>query len=109
MLISANKVDKIYKKRLVRERKKIKKIIIREINWKLKNVTPSEGNYGNSVIDIMLGSIAFKHCILLPDRIMKELFEEEIIPKLIHKGFEVKKKYPDMDDEYSYRIYWKEF
>ena len=109
MLISPNKVDKIYKKRLAKERKKIKRIIISEINWKLKNVIPSRGNYGNSVIDIMLDSITFKHNILLPDRITKELFEEEIIPILTHKGFKVKKKYPDMDDEYSYRIYWKEF
>ena len=107
MLISPNKVDKIYKKRLAKERKKIKRIIISEINWKLKNVIPSRGDYGNSVIDIMLDSIAFKHNILLPDRIRitKELFEEEIIPILTHKGFKVKKKY----DEYSYRIYWREF
>ena len=105
MLISLNKVDKIYKKRLV----KVKKIIIREINWELKNVIPSEDKYGNSVIDIMLDSITYKHNILLPDRITKELFEKEIIPKLIHKGFKVKKKYPDMNDDYSYRIYWREF
>ena len=109
MLISPNKVDKIYKKRLAKEKKKIKKIIINEINWKLKNVILSRGNYGNSVIDIMLDSIAFKHNILLPDRITKELFEEEIIPKLMQKGFKVKKKYPDMNDDYSYRIYWREF